>query len=89
MNKRQKKKRLKKNSAILGLIWQHADKCGQCEHARLMEKYILNVPDHKKVEGANLCRIAWQETKYYKFAKECREAGLDWQEEFAKRGWEP
>lgn len=88
-NKRQKKKNIKKHNPALAMVFPHKDKCGHCEHARLMEKYILSVPDHKKAKGAHKCRIAWEKTKYFKFAKECQRAGLDWQSEFQKRGWEP
>lgn len=81
----------------LRLLFPHEDNCGLCEYGRLMETILNPVvlrespkPTQEEIQDAREhLQYAWKKTKYFQFANECQEKGLNWQEEFKKLGWEP
>ena len=74
-------------------LYPHVDNCGHCHQGRIMHRLFFSTVH--PIGGEELSRRSdiawriWERSKYSKFAKECRDKGLDFQVEFKKRGWEP
>ena len=85
---------LERMARIDALAGHDSETCGMCCKMRIdaqVAREMIDAGEWEDVVGkwADESQRRWQESKFFKLWQECRAAGVDPHEEFAKRGWEP
>jgi hypothetical protein len=92
IQERQMSKEFLENMSRCDSLTDHEDKCGMCEHQRIMAQVARDLLADENLsinEWSIETKKRWSQTKYYKLWQEAVKNGNDPYVVFEDNGWEP